>query len=63
MLCIDILGVFDNVLYTRLLDNLRKRKASEFIIRWVTSFLQERTTIIKVIKGESKLFYIEIEIP
>jgi hypothetical protein len=39
MLYINILNVFDNVLYTRLLDNLRKRKTLEFIVRWVTSFL------------------------
>ena len=39
MLYMDILGAFDNVSYIRLLDNLRKRKTPDFIIRWVTSFL------------------------
>jgi hypothetical protein len=63
MLYIDISGVFDNVLYTRLLDNLRKRKILDIIIRWVTSFLRERTTTIKVLEGESELFDIEIGIP
>ena len=62
MLYMDILGAFDNVSYIRLLDNLRKRKTPDFIIRWVTSFLQERTTTIKVVEGESELFQIEIGI-
>jgi hypothetical protein len=39
MLCMDISGVFDNVSHTRLIDNLRKRKILDVIIRWVTSFL------------------------
>jgi hypothetical protein len=56
ILYIDISGAFDNVSHIRLLDNLRKRKTPDFIIRWVTSFLQERTTTIKVVEGESELF-------
>jgi retron-type reverse transcriptase len=35
----------------------------DVIIRWVTSFLQERTTIIKVFEGESELFDTETGIP
>jgi Reverse transcriptase (RNA-dependent DNA polymerase) len=63
MLCMDISGAFDNVSHTRLLDNLRKRKIPNFIVQWVTSFLQERTTIIKVTEGESELFHTETGIP
>ena len=63
MLYIDISGAFDNVSHTRLLDNLRKRKIPDIIIRWVTSFLRERTTTIKILEGESELFDIEIGIP
>jgi hypothetical protein len=46
----DILGAFNNVSYTWLLDNLRKRKIPNIII-------------IKVFKGESKIFNTETEIP
>jgi hypothetical protein len=62
MLYIDILGAFNNVSHTRLLDNLRKRKIPEVIIRWVTSFLRKRITIIKVFERESKIFDTETEI-
>jgi exonuclease III len=63
MLCMDISGAFDNVSHTRLLDNLRKRKIPDVIIRWVTSFLRERTTTIKVSEGESEIFDTETGIP
>jgi len=46
-----------------LLDNLRKRKILDTIIRWVTSFLREKTTIIKVFEGESELFDTKKGIP
>jgi hypothetical protein len=63
MLYMNISGVFNNVFYTRFLDNLRNKKISDIIIRWVMSFLRKRTTIIKVFEGESKIFNIEIKIP
>jgi hypothetical protein len=56
MLYMNILGAFDNVSHTRLLDNLRNRKIPDIIIRWVTSFLRKKTTTIKVFEGESKMF-------
>jgi hypothetical protein len=59
----DISGAFDNVSYTRLLDNLRKKKIPDIIIRWVTSFLRKRIIIIKVFEGESEIFDTETEIP
>jgi Reverse transcriptase (RNA-dependent DNA polymerase) len=59
MLCIDIAEAFNNVLYKRLLDNLRKKGILDFILHWITSFLEERITRIKVIKGESELFLID----
>jgi retron-type reverse transcriptase len=56
MLYIDIAKAFDNVSHKRLLDNLRKKGIPDFILYWVTSFLEERTTRIKIIKGELELF-------
>jgi exonuclease III len=63
MLCMDISGAFDNVSHIRLLDNLRKRRIPDVIVRWVASFLRERTTTIKVFEGESVLFNTETGIP
>lgn len=63
MLCMDMAGAFGNVSHTRLLDNLRMKGIPNFILRWVTSFLEERTTKIKAIEGESKLFSTETGIP
>jgi Reverse transcriptase (RNA-dependent DNA polymerase) len=56
MLYIDMAEAFNNVLYKRLLDNLQKKGILDFILHWITSFLEERTTRIKVIKEESELF-------
>jgi Reverse transcriptase (RNA-dependent DNA polymerase) len=63
MLCMDMAGAFDNVSHKRLLDNLRKKGIPDFILHWVTSFLEERTTRIKVIEGESELFLTDTGIP
>jgi hypothetical protein len=62
MLYMNILSVFNNVSHARLLNNLRKRKIPDIIIRWVTSFLRKRIIIIKMFEGESKIFNIKIKI-
>jgi hypothetical protein len=62
MLCIDIVEAFNNVLYKRLLDNLRKKGILDFILYWITSFLEECIIRIKIIKEESELFLIDIGI-
>jgi hypothetical protein len=63
MLGMDMSGAFDNVSHTRLLDNLRKKGIPNYIVRWVTSFLRERSTSIKVNEGESEVFHTETGIP
>jgi ribonuclease HI len=40
----DVAGAFNNVHHQRLLDNLRKRRVPPFLITWIKSFLQDRTT-------------------
>jgi len=40
----DISGVFNNVHHKRLIHNLRKRRIPEPLVRWIESFLQNRTT-------------------
>jgi Reverse transcriptase (RNA-dependent DNA polymerase) len=56
MLCIDIAEAFNNVSHKRLLDNLQKKGIPDFILHWITSFLEERIIRIKIIKEESELF-------
>ena len=43
----DVAGAFNNVHHERLLDNMRKRKVPEQIIKWIGSFLQARTTQLR----------------
>jgi hypothetical protein len=40
----DVAGVFNNVHYERLIHNLKKRRLSTAIAKWISSFLQERST-------------------
>lgn len=63
LLCMDIAGAYDNASRRRLLHNLRKRRIPEIIVRWVASFLKERTTNIRVLEGESPYFDVTEGIP
>ncbi|KAL3418443.1 zinc knuckle [Phlyctema vagabunda] len=46
LLLLDVLGAFDNVSHARLLHNLRKRRIDEKTVRWIASFLSDRTTTL-----------------
>ena len=48
MLCLDISGAFDNVSHARLLHNLKLKGFPRYIIGFVQSFLQERTTCLRL---------------
>ncbi len=63
LLSLDISGAFDYVSHDRLLHNLRKRKIPEMLVRWVGSFLTDRTTTIKLFEGESEQLRVETGIP
>lgn len=39
VLYLNIIGIFDYILYTKLLYNLRKYRLSEYIINWIQNFL------------------------
>jgi hypothetical protein len=56
LLNINIFDAFDNVLYEKLIYNLRKKRVPSVIIDWVRSFLQDRITTIKLFEGESQSF-------
>ena len=40
----DVAGAFNNVHHQRLIYNLQKRGMPKMIVRWISSFLQNRTT-------------------
>lgn len=46
LLLLDVSGAFDNVSHARLLHNLRRRRIDERTVRWIGSFLAERSTNI-----------------
>jgi hypothetical protein len=52
MLCLDISGAFDNVSHQRLIHNLKIKGFPPTITGFVQSFLQDRTTCLKL--GEYK---------
>ena len=47
MLNLDLAGAFDKVVHERVLHSLRARRVPEWIVRYIKSFLSERTTTIK----------------
>ena len=59
LLSLDINGAFNFVSHIRLLHNLRKRRIPELLIRWIQSFLSNRSTEIRIndfTLPESKVF-------
>ena len=42
ILSLDVAGAFNNVLYERLIHNLRTRKIPAKLVNWVNSFLKDR---------------------
>ena len=48
LLLLDVSGAFDNVCRPRLLHNLRKRRINETLVRWIESFLSDRSSTLKL---------------
>jgi ribonuclease HI len=48
LLLLDVSGAFDNVSHPRLLHNLRKRRVDSTLVRWIDSFLRDRSTTLKL---------------
>jgi hypothetical protein len=46
LLSLDMTGAFNRVLPTRLLHNMRKRRIPDWIVKWVGSFISNRTTTL-----------------
>ncbi len=60
---LDEAKAFDDVVHARLLHNLQKRRIDEQIIKWIASFLANRTTILKTGEFTSELIKIASGIP
>ena len=48
LLLLDVSGAFDNVSRQRLLHNLRKRRVNPTLVRWIDSFLSDRSSTLKL---------------
>lgn len=48
LLLLDVSGAFDNVSRQRLLHNLRKRRVNQTLVRWIGSFLVDRSSTLKL---------------
>jgi hypothetical protein len=46
LLSLNVIETFDTVSHSRLIHNLPKRKISQWIINWVSSFMQNRSTTL-----------------
>lgn len=63
LLLLDVSGAFDNVSHTRLLHNLRKRGLHPQLVGWIQSYLQDRTSAIKLREGTGPEFKVGTGIP
>ena len=63
LLLLDVSGAYDNVSHERLLHNLRKRRVSREIVAWTESFLEDRSTTIKLQEYTAPSMPIQTGIP
>jgi hypothetical protein len=63
LLLLDVSGAFDNVSHVRLLHNLRKRRIDERTVRWIASFLTDRSTVISFDTFRSEVYKTTTGIP
>lgn len=63
LLLLDVSGAFDNVSHTRLLHNLRKRRIDERTVRWIASFLSNRSTVLNFDSYTSEVCHTTTGIP
>jgi hypothetical protein len=63
LLLLDVSGAFDNVSYIRLLHNLRKRRIDERTVRWIASFLADRSIVISFDLFRSEVYQTATGIP
>jgi hypothetical protein len=49
MLLLNVIEAFNNVFYSRLLHNLKKRRIKSIYLIWIKSFFSKRYIILKLI--------------
>jgi hypothetical protein len=62
LLSINVTRVFDTMSYEKLIHNLRKRKISKWIIKWIDSFLRDRTIILFINRTVIEQFAMQMSI-
>lgn len=63
LLLLDVSGAYDKVSHPRLLHNLRKRAIDTKTVKWIESFLSNRTTVLKTSEHITPKTPIAIGIP
>ena len=63
LLLLNVNGAFDNISSLRLLHNLCKRKIGGPILQWISSFLQDRSTTLKLVDFTSSQLSVNNSIP
>jgi hypothetical protein len=63
LLLLDVSGAYNNVSRERLLHNLRKRRVNHTLVRWIESFLSDRSTTLKLQEYTAPLAPIQTGIP
>ena len=63
LLQLDIKGAYDRVNHTRMLDTLRRQGFPSWLVRWIRSYLGERTAKLRFDGTESDDFQIHTGVP
>jgi hypothetical protein len=63
LLSLDMTGAFDRVVPARLLHNMRERIIPEWIVKWVGSFISNRTTTLCLPGNNTDAFPMHTGIP
>ena len=63
LLSLDLSGAFDTIHPIRLLDILRKKGYPGWLVRWVRSFISDRTTTLVIQGQETERFNINFGVP
>ncbi|KGO73013.1 reverse transcriptase [Penicillium italicum] len=63
LLTLDVTGAFDHVAHERLAHCLRKRRIPEEMVRWILSFLRDRSTTLVLQEGSTGTHPVAIGIP
>jgi hypothetical protein len=63
LLALDVSGAFDRVDHTRLLDVMRRKGFPHWVVKWVRSFLTDRSTTLLLDNQESQSFPIRAGVP